>query len=103
MEFTKENTLKLMEEINDHMIDIRNTIENADELNGEDSIYIFDDKNRMHSYREFAEKRKYKFNFLPTGFLRFYITITYQTMEYSLHLPMERQSFMIRTLQAITL
>lgn len=30
MEFTKENTLKLMEEINDHMIDIRNTIENAD-------------------------------------------------------------------------
>ncbi len=68
MEFTKENTLKLMEEINDHMIDIRNTIENADELNGEDSIYIFDDKNRMHSYREFAEKRKYKFNFLSDRF-----------------------------------
>ena len=27
MEFTKENTLKLMEEINGYMIDIRNTIE----------------------------------------------------------------------------
>ena len=50
MEFTKENTLKLMSEINDYMIDIRNTIENADELNGEDSIYIFVNKNRVHSY-----------------------------------------------------
>ena len=41
-------------------MDIRNTIENADELNGEDSIYIFDNKSRMHSYKEFSEKRKYK-------------------------------------------
>ena len=27
MEFTKENTLNLMEEVKDHKIDIRNTIE----------------------------------------------------------------------------
>ena len=58
MEFTKENTLKIMEEVKDYMIDIRNTIENAAELNGEDSIYIFDNKNRMNSYREFAVKRE---------------------------------------------
>ena len=45
-----------MEEIKYQMVDIRNTIENAAELNGEDSIYIFDNKNRMHSYKEFAEK-----------------------------------------------
>lgn len=68
MEFTKENTLKLMEEIKDHMIDIRNTIENAAELNGEDSLYIFDNKNRMHSYKEFREKRNYKFDFLSDRF-----------------------------------
>ena len=68
MAFTKENTLKLMEEINDHRIDIRNTIENADELDGIDSIYIFDKNNRMYSYKEFAEKRDYKFNFLSDRF-----------------------------------
>ena len=48
MEFTKENTLNLMNEINHYMIDIRNTIENADELNGEDSIYIFATKWTIH-------------------------------------------------------
>lgn len=68
MDFTKENTLKLMEEINDHRIDIRNTIENADELDGIDSIYIFDKNNKMYSYKEFAEKRDYKFNFLSDSF-----------------------------------
>ena len=57
-----------MSEINDYMIDIRNTIENADELNGENSVYIFDNKNRMHSYREFADKRNYKFDFLSDRF-----------------------------------
>ena len=68
MEFTKENTLKLMEEINHQMVDIRNTIENAEELNGEDCLYIFDNKNRMHSYKEFSEKRKYKSYFLSNTF-----------------------------------
>ena len=68
MEFTKENTLKIMEEVKGYMIDIRNTIENAHELNGEDCLYIFDNKNRMHSYREFAEKRNYKFNSLSDSF-----------------------------------
>ena len=68
MEFNKENTLKIMEEINHQIVDIRNTIENADELNGEDSIYIFDNKNRMYSYKEFAEKRKHKSDFLSDSF-----------------------------------
>ena len=68
MEFTKENTLKIMEEVKDYMIDIRNTIENAHELNGEDCLYIFDNKNRMYQYKEFAEKRDYKFNFLSDRF-----------------------------------
>ena len=68
MEFTKENTLNLIEEVKDHRIDIRNTIENADELCGEDCLYIFDKNNRMHSYKEFAEKRNYKFNFLSDRF-----------------------------------
>lgn len=68
MDFTKENTLDLMKEIKDHRIDIRNTIENANELNGIDSIYIFDKNNRMYSYEEFAEKRNYKFKFLSDRF-----------------------------------
>ena len=68
MEFTKENTLKLMEEINGYMIDIRNTIENAYELNAEDSVYVFDKDGEMYSYKEFAEKREYKFNFLSDPF-----------------------------------
>ena len=68
MDFTKENTLKLMKEINGYMIDIRNTIENAYELNGEDSVYVFDKDGEMYSYKEFAEKREYKFNFLSGPF-----------------------------------
>lgn len=68
MEFTKENTLNLIEEIEDHRIDIRNTIENAEELLGEDSVYIFDKNDRMYSYKEFAEKKDYKFNFLSDRF-----------------------------------
>ena len=68
MDFTKENTLKLMKEVNCHMIDIRNTIENAYEVNGEDSVYVFDKDGEMYSYKEFAEKRDYKFNFLSDQF-----------------------------------
>ena len=74
MEFTKENTLNLIEEVKDHRIDIRNTIENADELCGEDCLYIFDKNNRMHSYKEFAEKRNYKFNFLSDRFFEILYT-----------------------------
>lgn len=72
MEFNKENTLKIMEGINYQMVDIRDTIENADELNGEDSIYISDNENRMHSYMNLQKKRKYKSNFLSDSFFEIF-------------------------------
>ena len=68
MDYNKVNMLKLMDDVKDQKVDIRKTIEKAAELYGENSVFIFDNKNRMHSYKEFAQKRKYKFDFLSDRF-----------------------------------
>lgn len=68
MNYNKENMLNLMEDVENHSIDIRKTIEKAAELYGEGSVFIFDNQNRMYSYNEFAEKRNYKFDFLSDRF-----------------------------------
>ena len=62
MNYNKENMLNLMEDVENHSIDIRKTIEKAAELYGEGSVFIFDNQNRMYSYNEFAQKRNYKFD-----------------------------------------
>ena len=47
MDYNKENMLNLMEDVENHSIDIRKTIEKAAELYGKGSVFIFDNQNRM--------------------------------------------------------
>lgn len=66
--YNKANMLNLMEDVKCHTIDIRKTIGKAAKLQGEKSLFIFDNRNRMHSYSEFARKKEYKFDFLSDRF-----------------------------------
>ena len=63
MEISKENTLKIIEEINSKRIDIRKTIEKAAEFEGERAISIFKRNGSSEYYDIFSSKKDYKFDF----------------------------------------
>ena len=63
-----EDMLKLIEEVNNKKIDVKKTIEKAAEFKGESGIAIFQNKPAPIDYDVFAQKRKYKFDFLSDRF-----------------------------------
>ena len=78
MEISKENTLKIIEEVNSRRIDIEKTIKRAAEFQGEKGLAIFTKYITPENYDEFAAKKKYKFDFLSERFFkimnRYYIS-----------------------------
>lgn len=78
MEISKEEILKIIEEINTNRIDIRKTIEKAAEFKGERGISIFKKNCTPIYYDVFASKKDYKFDFLSERFFkimnRYYIS-----------------------------
>lgn len=78
MEFSKENTLKIIEEVNNRRIDIEKTIRRAAEFQGERGVSIFQNKPAPIYYNVFSEKKNYKFDFLSEKFFkimnRYYIS-----------------------------
>ena len=78
MDISKENTLKIIDEVNSRRIDIRKTIEKAAEFQGEKGVAIFTKYISPEDYNEFAAKKKYKFDFLSERFFkimnRYYIS-----------------------------
>ena len=78
MQYFKESTLKIMDEITNRRIDIRKTIERAAEFEGEKGVAIFTEKCAPVSYDKFSPKKNYKFDFLSERFFkimnRYYIS-----------------------------
>lgn len=78
MEISKENTLKIIEEVNSRRIDIEKTIKRAAEFQGEKGLAIFTKYITPVNYDEFASKKDYKFDFLSERFFkimnRYYIS-----------------------------
>lgn len=78
MQYSKESTLKIMDEITNRRIDIRKTIERAAEFEGERGVAIFTKKCAPVSYDIFPPKKNYKFDFLSERFFevmnRYYIS-----------------------------
>lgn len=70
MEVTKESTLKIIEEINSKEIDLEKTIKKANEFYGEKSLGIFTKYTTPEYYAKFAQKKKYKFDFLSERFFK---------------------------------
>ena len=78
MQYSKESTLKIMDEITNRRIDIKKTIERAAEFEGERGVAIFTKKCAPVSYDNFPPKKNYKFDFLSERFFkimhRYYIS-----------------------------
>ena len=78
MEISKENTLKIIEEVNSRKIDIEKTIRRAAEFQGERGLSVFKKKCTPIYYDIFSDKRKYTFDFLSERFFkvmnRYYIS-----------------------------
>ena len=78
MNVSKESTLKIIDEVTNRRIDIRKTIEQAAEFEGEKAVAIFTKYITPDSYEKFASKKNYKFDFLSERFFkimnRYYIS-----------------------------
>lgn len=70
MNISKENTMKIIEEVNSRRIDIRKTIEKAAEFAGEKGLAIFTKYISPEDYDKFAAKKNYKFDFLSERFFK---------------------------------
>ena len=70
MDISKEETLKIINELNSKRIDIKRTIEKAAEFEGERGISIFQKKNAPIFYNIFSSKKDYKFDFLSERFYK---------------------------------
>lgn len=70
MQYSKENTLKIMDEITNRRIDIKKTIERAAEFEGEKGVAILTEKFAPVTYDNFASKKNYKFDFLSERFFK---------------------------------
>ena len=70
MDVSKENTLKIIDEVNSKRVDIRKTIEKAAEFEGQRGLAIFKKNGFPMNYDKFAAKKNYKFDFLSERFFK---------------------------------
>lgn len=78
MDVSREDILKIIDEVDSRRIDIRKTIEKAAEFHGENGVAIFTKYISPEGYDEFSAKKGYKFDFLSERFFkimnRYYIS-----------------------------